>query len=123
MFEKFGWNANNMFFLTRDHPIEITEEDKLFYYGNQCWIQNDPLEGIDQFGRNSIDKTFIAICLLLHVFVTGTRSVTFHSLATRKEGDKYLVRVQYDDEDLEMEVKEMFHYFIKKLERRNDGQR
>ena len=133
LLEIYGWNGK-FFLLTRDHTVEITEtgEDNynkkgtLFFYANQCYCQNDNTseDELDKFGRNYLDRMFIALCIQVQCLcVFSTFPKVFHSLTTRKEGDKYLVRVQYDDEDLEMEVKEMFHYFIKKLERRNDGQR
>jgi len=125
MYEVFGWNQDNMFFLTRDHTVEITtvgggfgdvpihQEGCLFHYGNQFMTKSDEIP--DKFGRNAIDRMFIALCLQIHIFLIGIiDTVRFHSLTTRKDGDRYMVRVRYDDVDLEMEVVEMFHYFTEK---------
>jgi len=56
---------------------------------------------------------FIGLCILLHVFVVSNLpQMRFKSLTTRKEGDRYLVRFQYDEEDVEMEVEEMYYHFL-----------
>ena len=117
-----GWDGK-FFLLTRDHTVEITETgeddyDKkgtLFFYANQVSYQK-PSEEPDIFGRNYIDQVFIALCGKVQgVVVFSDPPKTFHSLTTRKDGDRYMVRVRYDDVDMEMEVVEMFHYFtIKK---------
>ena len=117
-----GWNGK-FFLLTRDHTVEITEtgEDDynkkgtLFFYANQVAMRH-PNKEIDEFGRNYLDQVFLALCIRVQEMVVFSATPKmFKLLTTRKEGDKYIVRVQYDDEDLEMEVKEMFHYFTNKL--------
>ena len=114
------------FFITKDPPLEIVTigggyDDvpihhigSLFHYANQ-WLEKEDIP--DKFGRNHLDRSFIALCSRLHLYLMFKQpNITFKSLTTRKEGEKYLVRVQYDDEDLELEVEEMFNYFSKKLE-------
>ena len=122
-----GWDGK-FFLLTRDHTVEITtvggdygdvpiaERGSLFFYSNQVLV-GKPKEEVDAFGRNYIDQVFIALCGKLHSFVDRPEpnKKAFHSLTTRKDGDRYMVRVRYDDVDLEMEVVEMFHYFTEKL--------
>ena len=66
------------------------------------------------FGRNYLDLLFIVLCTQIHLFIVGG-GICFHCLTTRKDGDRYLVRVQYDDVDLEMEVEAMYHYIGEKL--------
>ena len=120
-----NWNPSKFFFLTRNPIVEITtvggnygdvdiyHEGSLFWFGNQR-IMGTPTP--DRWGRGHIDQTFVALCIKIYYFMDVFKpQKVFKSLTTRKEGDKYLVRVQYDNEDLEMEVEEMFHYFSKKL--------
>lgn len=120
--ERYGWNGK-FFLLTRDHTVEITtmgggyddvpmyEKGSLFHYANQVLYQQ-PRNEIDNFGRNYLDQVFISLCCGLHVFLMCSEpQKVFKSLTTRKEGDKYLVRLQYDDVDMEMEVEEMYNYF------------
>lgn len=123
IYEKYGWNGK-FFLLTRDHTVEITElgggfdgkpidiKGSLFHYANQ-WLYQKPSTEPDIFGRNYLDQMFIALCIQLHVFMVGDHE--FKSLVTRKASEKYLVRVRYDNEDIEMEVVEMFDYFTQKL--------
>ena len=127
--ERYGWDGK-FFFLTRDHNVEITtmgggygdvpihEKGCLFFYANQVMYQK-PSSEIDNFGRNYLDQLFIDLCAGIHVFVycSEPRKV-FKSLTTRKEGDRYLVRLQYDDMEMEMEVEEMYHYFKELAETR-----
>jgi len=121
--EQYGWDGK-FFLLTRDHTVEITtvgggygdvgvhEKGCLFHYANQ--VCGKPTEVPDMFGRNYLDQKFIALCMLLHMMIIADKP-QFKSLTTRKDGDRYMVRVRYDDVDLEMEVVEMFHYFTEKL--------
>jgi len=131
--ERYGWNGK-FFLLTRDHTVEITtvgcdygdvpmyEKGCLFHYANQCMPPHENLskDEVDEFGRNFLDRTFIRMCMKLHSFVDRPEpnKKAFHSLTTRKDGDRYMVRVRYDDVDLEMEVVEAFHYFTEKLKER-----
>ena len=124
--EKYGWDGK-FFLLTRDHTVEITsvgggyddvpmyEKGSLFHYANQCEGMRDtePNEKVDRFGRNYLDRLFVRLCLYIYLYVFPDNP--FKSLTSRKDGDRYMVRVQYDDVDLEMEVVEMFHYFDEKL--------
>ena len=119
-YEQYGWNGK-FFLLTRDNTVEITEtgEDDyskkgtLFFYANQVLCGSRPgNEHPDEFGRNYLDQVFIALCIRIQGIVAyATSPKTFKSLTTRKDGDKYLARVRYDDVDLEMEVEEMYRYF------------
>ena len=112
------------FLLTRDHTVEITKvggghdgfsENRLFHYGSQG-LTCRPVEEIDDYGRNYLDQVFIALCRCVEAFVAFFEPCKdFKLLTTRKEGDKYMVRVQYDDVDLEMEVGEMYNYFVEKV--------
>jgi len=116
MFSLFGWNADNMFFLTRDGDIEITEVGMppkdlpaikgLFYYGNQV-LQNNGTKPndpeFDVFGRDRIDRQFIRLCELL----TCGNEDAFESLSCKKVDDKYIARVQFIDETLEAELLDM----------------
>ena len=117
----YRWNGK-FFLLTRDHTVEITEtgEDDynkkgtLFFYANQCAVR--PKEEIDEFGRNYLDQMFIGLCVQLRCFICLPEPPkAFHSLTTLKDGDRHMVRVRYDDVDLEMEVVEAFNYFTEKL--------
>ena len=133
--QMYGWDRQ-FFLLTRDHTLEITTlgggfdggrieiQGSLFFYANQV-LYNNPIknpDGVpDMFGRNYLDQLFIALCMQLHIFiVSNLPQMIFKSLTTRKEGDRYLVRVQYDDVDMEMEVEEMFHHFTKLLKEQNN---
>ena len=120
MYEAFGWTYDNMFVLTRDHPVEVTvvgDEDlrqkwTLYYYGNQVLNFNDVNEKIDKFGRNYIDKLFIALCLALNILsLSPNPDIRFKSLRCWKDGEQYFARVQYDDEDVTMELSEAERYF------------
>jgi len=118
MYEKFGWNKDNMFFLTRDNPVEITSVEDLSRYANQCLF--DVKEEPDEFGRNYIDKMFIGLCMELDAFVTCTHEpdVVFKSLSCEKIGDEYMACVKYDDVILEMELVKMVDYFYQKRQNR-----
>ena len=122
-----NWNPNDFFFLTRTPTVEITtvggnygdvdihEKGSLFWFGNQ---HITPVPVPDRWGRNSIDQTFIALCIKIYYFVylyPYPNKKAFYSLTARKDGDQYMVRVRYDDVDLEMEVVEAFNYFTEKL--------
>ena len=124
----YGWDGK-FFLLTRDHTVEITEtgEDDynkkgtLFFYANQVSYKPTEREGVDKFGRNYIDLLFLQVCIgvqCLCVFADPQRC--FHSLTTRKDGDRYLVRVRWDDMDVEIEVEEAFHYFTNLLKENDD---
>ena len=126
--ERYGWNGK-FFLLTRDHAVEITETgdgdyDKkgtLFFYTNQVG-RHHPSEEVDEFGRNYLDQVFIALCIQVQCLVVfPTEPKIFKSLTTRKERDKYLVRLQYDDVDLEMEVEEMYRHLTKSVEESREG--
>ena len=86
----------------------------MFHYGNQVLLGRRARKEVDEFGRDYLDQMFIALCMHLHIFASCP-DVKFHSLTARKDGDRYMVRVRYDDVDLEMEVVEAFHYFTEKL--------
>jgi len=131
--EEYGWNGR-LFFLTRDCPLEVTtvgysygdvdicEKGSLFHYANQCLAVSEPLEGIDRFGRNYLDKAFIRLCEKINYFICLFEpQKVFKSLIARKECDRYMIRLQYDAVDLEMEVVEMLNYFTEKLKQHNSA--
>jgi hypothetical protein len=114
MVTRFGWNSDNMFFLTRDGDIEILHSDDdwewdIFNYANQCLMENRISEKVDVFGRNYIDKLFIRLCLLIHLYwcYVKDHGVAFKLLACNKIDDNYIVRVVFSNETLEMELSEM----------------
>ena len=124
-----GRNSDEMFYLTRDGDIEITcvghspyKAGGLYHYARQG-ILADSTEELDAFGRNRTDRLFIQVCEAVFNFVSWKEGEQFKSLSTRKDGALYLVRVQYDDVDLEMEVEEMYHYFadLSKKARENES--
>ena len=114
----FGWNADNMFFLTRDGDIEITtvgfpksaepEPGTLYHYANQCLLDRklDDKDANDEFGRNYTDKMFIRLCETVFVYLTGKED-TFRSLTCRKDGEKYIARLQVTGMTLEYELEFM----------------
>jgi len=121
---KFGWCANNMFFLTRDvdedTPVEIAGAVGLYHYGNQCLLDRllTDKEAIDEFGCNYLDKMFIRLCGLIWVIETPffiglmeKEEVAFKSLSCRKDGDRYIVKVVLQDEVVEKELVEMVRFF------------
>jgi len=111
MYERFGWNAANMFFLTRDvtdtNSHVITSMDAVLRYSNQCLFDMD--DELDAFGRNYTDKIFIRLCML--VWVARHRFMAFKSLSCKKVEGAYIVRLQYDNNVIEMELLEMVRYF------------
>lgn len=105
-------NKDNMYFVTRGIPVEITSIEEVFNYGNQCLL--DRRDEVDQFGRCYLDKMFITLCIFVHFYFDSTTiksTAMFRSLSCQKEGDNYVVRVQYDDKVLEMELLEMVRHF------------
>jgi len=118
---KWDWTQNGLFFLTQTPEVEITtvggghddvdffHEGCLYLFGDQCVYNEVEQEGVDRWGRNVIDRMFVAICSKFWVLTT-VGLIEFHSLTARNDGDKYLVRVRYDDQDLEMKVEEMYRY-------------
>ena len=121
MGKKWNWEHENLFFLTRTPVVEITtvgggyddvdfyHDGCLYLFADQC-VHGTPVP--DRWWRNFIDQQFLKLCSKLYTFfICVTPKKTFKSLTTRKEGDKYIVRVQYDDVDLELEVEEMFRHF------------
>ena len=110
-----GWNADNMFFLTRDGDIKIVhsetdpvttiDEPALFHYANQCCFERPfPKESVDVFGRNYTDKLFIRLCEIVYCLAPY---LGFKSLTCKKVDDQYVVRLELRDETLEMELGEM----------------
>jgi len=118
---KWDWTQNGLFFLTKMPVVEITtvggghddvdffHDGCLYLFGDQCVGNEVEIDGIDRWGRNFTDRAFVAICDKLWL-ATTVGIIVFHSLTTRQDGDKYLVRICYDDLDLEMEVAEMFQH-------------
>jgi hypothetical protein len=100
-----GRNSDDMFFLTRDGDIEITYTD-VFHYANQCLYEQCITEELDKFGRNYVDKLFIWLCNLVHLLPT-VADVDVERLSCKKDGDRYIVRLQLSNETLELELSEM----------------
>jgi hypothetical protein len=124
MTEKFyKWNKDNVLFLTKEAHVEITtygypklEDGSLYYYADQVWLGGDLTP--DRFGRNQIDAQFIRLCYKLSLYFLGKED-TFKRLTCTKEqpvGDRYIVRLQTSDEDLRMELSEMYALFVERLE-------
>ena len=120
-----NWNPSDFFFLTRTPAVEITtvggnyEDVDIYTKGSLFWFGNQHIMGVptpDRWDRNYIDQKFVELCIKIYYFVYFSKPQrVFKSLMTRKDGDKYMVRVQYDDVDLEMEVEEMYNYFVEKV--------
>jgi hypothetical protein len=110
---EWNWNKDNMFFLTRACAIEIPHSDDewehgLFHYANQCSLPGGHLVAdLDEFGRNQIDKLFIRLCLIVHIYVMGNDDVKFKRLSCKKIGARYVTRLEFSNETLEMELPEM----------------
>jgi len=98
-----SFDKDKFFFLTRDGDIEVTEYDKLFYFGNQCLAGSRVTEQIDEFGRNYTDKLFIRLCLIAHIYLVGKED-TFKSLSCRKDGERYIARLELVGMTLEYEL-------------------
>ena len=109
----FGWNPDNMFFLTRDGDIEIFHSDDewewgLFHYVNQVITDESFKEKSDHFGRNYTDNLFIRFCFAVHMYwVQNKEMFSFQSLSCKKVGDQYIARLVLSNETLEMELSEM----------------
>jgi len=136
MGQKWDWTQNGLFFLTQTPVVEIItvggghddvdffHDGCLYLFCDQCVITDIEKEGVDRWGRNVIDRMFLAICEKLWV-LTMVNDIAFHSLITRKDGDKHLVRVRYDDVDLELGVEEMYRHcinLIKKQDTNSDNE-
>ena len=125
--EKWNWTHDGLFFLSRTPVVEVIT------VGDPCDADSDLTGSLYQFadqyvgcthvpdrwGRNYIDLRFLALCSRLYAIVTCIDNMVFKSLTTQKVGDKYMVRVQYNEEDVEMGVEEMFNYFTDKLKEIN----
>ena len=120
--QNWNWTQDGLFFLTQTPVVEITtvgdpcDEDAdltgtLYHFADQR--VGNPLTQADRWGRDYIDQCFVTLCDKLYLIATCTGAV-FHSLTTRKDGDRYLVRVQCDDVDLEMEVVERRFIILQK---------
>ena len=111
------------FFLSKTPVVKIT------MVGDPCDVDSDitgslyhfadqyvaSTEVPDRWGRNYIDKQFLALCSRLYVIATCCPDIAFKSLTTRKEDGKYFVRVRYNDVDVELEIDKMYQYFTDKL--------
>ena len=121
MNEKYDWNQNNMFFLTRDHPVSINvigdgysdnvpvnAPGSLLYYGNQVLVGE--VNQTDEFGRNAIDRAFIKLCTLCHLFLIR-KGYTFQHLTVEKEGDEFIVEFNYNrNYSIKMELTEILEH-------------
>ena len=114
---EWNWTKDNMFFLTRDGDIEISHSDDdwehcLFHYANQVSLPGCHLvEGVDEFGRNRIDRLFIRLCVLIHVYVICNTEIMFKSLSCKKDGSEYRVHLELNNETLEQSLAEMVSVF------------
>jgi len=72
--------------------VDFFSDGCLYLFGDQCVGNEVEREGIDRWDRNITYRMFVAICDKLWV-LTMAKDIAFHSLITRKDGDKYLVRV------------------------------
>ena len=93
---------DNVFKMTEVVPIEITHPGDLFSIANQGVVEHRSYEP-DKYGRVFIDKQFCRLCCLVHVEEVDM----FQSLSCKKNGDKYIVRLELTNETLEMELTEM----------------
>ena len=115
MYEAFGWNAENMFFLTRDGDITITEvgfpkraEGSLFYYANQCLYEYPLTSETDKFGRNATDVMFIRLCGLI------PHTERFKSLTCKGVEGIYYARVELDGDIVEGELSHVVDVFTER---------
>ena len=118
-----GRNSDDMFFLTRDGNVVITDvgypgskgydyrSGTLYYYARQS-VQANSNEDVDEFGRNYIDRLFIRLCDAVFGRVMG-KEETFVSLSCENTGENYEVRLELTDEILEMGLAEMVALFEK----------
>ena len=104
-----GRNSDEMFFLTRDGDIEIIQvgypkyvHGGLYHYARQS-IEADSKEEFDAFGRNYTDRLFIRLCDAVFGYVMGKED-TFKSLSCRKDGERYIARLELTGMTLEYEL-------------------
>jgi hypothetical protein len=98
-----GRNSDDMFFLTRDGNVEITEvgypkykPGGLYHYARQS-VLADSTDELDAFGRNRTDRLFIRLCDAVFGMMMGKED-SFKSLTCKKDGDGYKVLVQLNVE-------------------------
>ena len=110
-----GRNSDDMFYLTRDGDIEITlvgfhpyKIGGLYHYAWQS-ICAYSKEEFDEFGRNDTDRLFIRFCQAVFNIVPWNweGKNMFKFLSCKKDGDKYIARLELSDETLEMELAEI----------------
>ena len=94
------WDKERMFFLTRVEQVEVSSMEEVFNCGNQCLLDpnNKDLE-FDRFGRNYLDRQFVLLCMTIWAWKT---ILPFKSLFCRKDGERYVARLELSDETLEM---------------------
>lgn len=108
----------NVFKLTDVAPVEIKHIGDVFCIGNQV-VYDKTSHELDRYGRNLIDKQFCHLCILIHVYASlHEDSTVFTSLSCKKESDRYIVSVKFDNEAIEMELPELLDYF---LQRQNEA--
>ena len=115
-----GWNKDNMFFLTRDGDIEITqygypkyEVGGVYHYSRQG-VLAETEEELDEFGRNCTDRQFIRLCGFVFGLLMNKEN-TFQSLSCKKIDDQYIARLELTDETLEMELSEMIPFLAQRF--------
>ena len=106
-------NSDEMFFLTRDGDIEITSfgfpdrGQKGIAHYEQQYIHAYSKEELDVYGRNYTDRLFIRFCAVVFDIVLREEITKFRLLSCKKDGDRYIARLELTDEILEMELGEM----------------
>ena len=107
MIENTKDNREKMFFLTRTDGVEISSFEEVFNCGNQAlYDPKRPDLEFDRFGRNYLDRQFIALCEVIYYFFLEQKD-SFKHLSCKKVGGHYIVRLELNNETLEMELSEM----------------
>jgi hypothetical protein len=107
MIENSRDNVEKMFFLTRTDGVEISSFEEVFNCANQCLLDTRrPDLEFDRFGRNYLDRQFVGLCQVIYIYLLCNQDI-FQSLSCKKDGNKYIVRLQLSNETLESELTEM----------------
>jgi hypothetical protein len=115
MIENSRDNVEKMFFLTRTDGVEITSFEEVFNCGNQCLLDpKRPDLEFDRFGRNYLDRQFVGLCEVIYICFLCNSNM-FQSLSCKKDGDKYIVRLQLSNETLELELNEMIELIVQRI--------
>jgi len=69
MIENTRNDIEKMFFLTKTEQIVISSMDEVFNCANQClYDPHNPELAFDRFGRNYLDRQFVQLCLVVHIY-------------------------------------------------------